>query len=516
MFRALGLTLAILVVLAFVASQPSATAQDLNWRRTTATVDVASEPTIARTATAQKTANSSAKVDSAVQQTTYREPARLPYDPAIRHVHRAEELPTPAAQQSIKSGARHSQVTPNPAATPFDDDFPEAQRGGRPTTRLLEGAQPPSIMRKNVSARQISQPEYLPAPGQVTEELPMTQPEHLEVMPEQMGQYPGEFYDDGHGCGCDQCQSACGDCCDGHYHGHHHGHLFSWLRHTVRTTLVIAAGGCDPCDQGPFGCEPTPDCYWHWTKDLTFDLGVQGMKTPLNRGSAGNFGFHQGVNWGMPFWDEVGMGAQVGFSALQTSIDETTTTVNDRQQYFITGGLYRRQMSGYGWQYGVVYDHLIDNYIDQVTLGQIRGELGYLFAGHEIGFWFAANAKDFRPDSPVLANLTGYETMNISAMYYRMRMYNGGEGRLWIGMNDNSDGMFGGDYRVPLNDGLALQASFNYLSEGETTTTFENEGWNVGFSLVFYPGMTSTQAGRSRYRPLFNVGDNGTMLQRGY
>jgi len=104
--------------------------------------------------------------------------------------------------------------------------------------------------------------------------------------------------------------------------------------------------------------------------------------------------------------------------------------------------------------------------------------------------------------------------VNQYALFYRIRTYGNGDARVWGGVSDDAHGLFGADFRVPLNDALALQATFNYLS-GDTVAEPNGEGWNFGIGVVYYPGSCSTAAGRSKYRPLFGVADNGTLLQRG-
>ncbi|MGC4006893.1 MAG: hypothetical protein QM811_28720 [Pirellulales bacterium] len=336
------------------------------------------------------------------------------------------------------------------------------------------------------------------------------------IMPEQIsGPMQEDLVEDYEQWDGEPGQPRCAACeqgrCDGYDCGRH-PHLYG-LRNFVRNTLVFLAGGCDPCDRGTFGCGPTQPWCLCWDRDLTIYGGVQGYKSPLDGTS--NFGFHEGVNWGGTFWHAAGIGMQFGGTAMQTTVDESTATVTDRQQYFLTAGFFRRQMGECGWQYGVVYDHLFDNYYDDVSLGQIRGELSFVVRGHELGFLFAKNVRDFTPDVPRHPVVTDYTTIDQYSLFYRQRMFGQGEGRLWGGVTDDSQGIFGGDFRAPLNDGLALQAGFNYISAGDATNGVDaNEGWNVGLSLVFYPGMSSTAAGRSMYRPLFNVADNGSMMQR--
>ena len=45
------------------------------------------------------------------------------------------------------------------------------------------------------------------------------------------------------------------------------------------------------------------------------------------------------------------------------------------------------------------------------------------------------------------------------------------------------------------------------------STTFTPMAWNLGINLVYYPRGRSRRSLASPYRPLFDVADNGTMIQ---
>ena len=70
---------------------------------------------------------------------------------------------------------------------------------------------------------------------------------------------------------------------------------------------------------------------------------------------------------------------------------------------------------------------------------------------------------------------------------------------------------------------LALEGTFAYLMPGKSKTsppvggaiagTFTPMAWNLGINLVYYPRGRSRRSLASPYRPLFDVADNGTMIQ---
>ncbi len=261
-----------------------------------------------------------------------------------------------------------------------------------------------------------------------------------------------------------------------------------------------------------FDCEVCED--WYFGQDLTAFAGVHGFKGPVDRGENGNFGFQEGVNWSSPFWNAEGVGFQLGAQAVQSNLNDTVAFQDTRSQGFITGGLFRRQMSGSGWQWGVVYDHLADNFDQSFDVGQIRGELSYFYRGHEFGFWFASGSRDFTPATVGTNGILSYEPIDQYSLFYRRRLASGGEARLWGGATSNSGGIFGGDIRVPLSSEWALTSNFNYLiPQSNNEDGITQESWNLGINLVWYVCPNGAfRAGQSRYRPLFDVADNGTFM----
>jgi hypothetical protein len=322
-------------------------------------------------------------------------------------------------------------------------------------------------------------PEDLPMPGETDSmpAMPGAEPMPLDAMPSHIGPY-GDGPMVGHtGCASGNC-GDCGSC----------GEV------------------CDPCDT----CVD-----WYPGKDLTLFAGVHGFKSAVDDGQNGNFGFQEGVNWSSPFWNMAGIGFQAGFQAMQSDFHPTAFFTEDRSQYFLTTGFFRRQMCDHGWQWGLVYDYLMDEFAEDFDVGQIRGELSYLFRGHELGYWFASGASDDVPGADSTTGISLYETVDMHAFFYRRRLTNGGEGRLWAGFTEESDGLFGGDLRVPLACDWDVTAAFNYLRPQDDATAAGPfpEAWNIGINLVWYVcPQGAMQAGGSRYRPLFNVADNGTLI----
>jgi len=318
---------------------------------------------------------------------------------------------------------------------------------------------------------------------------------------------------------------------------------------------------CDDC--GDCGdCEECMECCpWMMPfgpRNMALFAGVHGYKGPRDRGSNGNFGFQEGLNFGAPLGDPWGCGYQIGFAALQSNIsgyqqnypnpdtisDNLYRTVTaDRHQYFFTAGIFRRAECA-GWQWGVVFDLLHDTYYEGSDLKQIRTETGYLFNEcFEIGYSGAYGVGGDRVrnstqytiplipgqlDQVINRDIDGQlDPTDQFVIYFRRYFCSGGDGRIWGGVTGYGDGLVGADAWVPLGGGWALQNSFNYLipKQGRGATVQQNEAahlegglvnesWSLAINLIWYPGRSSHCLSKSCYRPLLNVADNSLFMVR--
>ena len=251
----------------------------------------------------------------------------------------------------------------------------------------------------------------------------------------------------------------------------------------------------------------------------TFFAGVQGFKGPVDQGANGNFGFHEGLNLGMPLGDPWGIGFQAGVQAVHSNFSGDQVAGarrNDRDQVFFTTGLFRRPVCG-GLQWGVVFDFLHDSYYDSADLAQIRTELSLARPGHrEIGFWgaFGVNGDDITFTQNVALVTSPVEPIDVYALFYRRHFSGGGQGRVWVGLTSESDTLFGGEVTVPLGTSWALENNFTYLlpKEGRGTGAQQNESWSVMMQLVWYPGRHAECVRENPYHPLLGVADNSWFL----
>lgn len=278
------------------------------------------------------------------------------------------------------------------------------------------------------------------------------------------------------------------------------------------------------CGCGDVGCgscvgRPGSD-YWCFPvclprfKDLSVWAGVQGFRGPrdfTNGRTDSNFGFNEGINIsgraplvGLVFPQ---LSYQLGYRAVQSRLHGTATSGEDRSQQFVTAGLFRRVDTGI--QLGLVWDLLQDDLNEDIDLHQIRYEISLKSPqGREIGFFGTSSTND------AISNGVLYETVDQYAIFVRWAFGNGYESRLWGGGTNDGEGLFGGEFYAPLTNRWALQSNFNYLitDEANGPAAVAEESWNIGINMVWHLGKTAKRGVRSPYRPMFLVGDNGSVF----
>ncbi len=271
----------------------------------------------------------------------------------------------------------------------------------------------------------------------------------------------------------------------------------------------------------PWGC----GLFAHhpWFENLTLYAGSHAFTGPPDRGMNGNFGFQEGFNWGapLPLFYPLNLGWQFGVQAFQSGFEGNnalgTFSPETRDQVFITAGIFHRPLYR-PFQWGVVADWMQDDFYVKMSLAQVRAELSLLGPyGNEVGFWGAFATSD---DEALLVQnntttLVNWEANDIYAFFFRRRFEQSqAELRIWGGFTGASDGIFGGDFRVPISDWIALQGGGNYLASEETKTTggVVEDSWGAFVNVVWYPARSARHATRSPYRPLFNVADPSVFM----
>ena len=260
-----------------------------------------------------------------------------------------------------------------------------------------------------------------------------------------------------------------------------------------------------------------------WWNNLSLFAGVHGFKGPFDQGRNGNFGFQEGLNIGVPLGLPWPVGFQAGFQAVHSNFKgnqvqvldrEVTLQHTDRNQIFVTAGLFRRAMCG-GFQWAIALDYLHDDYYDTADLTRIRSETGYVFHGsHEIGFWGAYGTS---ADKILAGEIQlSLDPTDMFALFYRRYFETGGEGRVWAGFTGRGDGILGADLRVPLGGSWGLENHANYViaKHGAGMGGQQEESWGISINLVWYPGRPAACVVNQAFRPMMSVADNSIFTAR--
>lgn len=270
-------------------------------------------------------------------------------------------------------------------------------------------------------------------------------------------------------------------------------------------------GNC--CDMGCDMCGPDP-CLTAFENVQLFG-GVAAFKGPVDHGLNGNFGFHEGVNWSGPVFEYGGIGGQIGFRAVQSNLAESYVFNDNRIQTFFTTGLFHRPMCGSGWQGGVVFDWLHDDYYANMNVAQLRGEISWLCCdGHELGAWAATATTSDSAEAHGISGAFSWEPMDLYAFFYRRNLANGGSGRLSAGATGDGQGLLGFDIFAPVSQQVALVIAANYVIGRNEPHPQESlsEAWGITISFVWFPFYKNCCSPRNPYRPIFGVADNTSMM----
>jgi hypothetical protein len=326
-----------------------------------------------------------------------------------------------------------------------------------------------------VSGVPMQQAEVVEAPPMLQEGEMM-----LEPLPGEGAIYEGEMYE--------------GDCCSD----------------------MDPCGSCTTCN----GC--LIPCPVFSLRNFEFLGGVQGFTAAPNLGRAGSFGFHYGVNWAapVPCTPRGELGMQLGYRGVSSNYSGSGLTPDARHQSFLTGGLFRRV--DWGLQGAVAFDYLADDWYYQSHLTQLRAELSWVYPEcHELGFWTSLHLTDdtvqtvTQQNGQLVQSQLTFEPLDLYAFFYRRRFESigGGYGRMFAGFTGQSDGLIGADIKVPLTENWALQSGFTYVipDESNKQIAYLEEAWNVGISVIWYPGERKS-VGNDYYRPLLDVADNGNFI----
>lgn len=434
---------------------------------------------------------------------------------------RSEQTNVARAQQAIWHAQSREKRTADPAVRSVNHLVPPARprtlsrsRNGRPVYRYVSGQeslpQPDAELEPDPYPHASQDPvihegeyydhgppEYMgPSDGWIDEATPGEWVEESWVEGEPWVE-GGEYFDDS--CGCidggtcfdEGCVPGCEYC----------------------------PGGCSSCQRGGrrLGMSNLLG-----NGNLGFELGVQGFTGPTNLGVSDSFGFNQSVNFGMglSIVPHSGIGWQLGVRTLQTNLSGAQFSDDNRNQTFLSTGLFRRA-SRVGWQWGFVVDLLNDDWYAETTIRQVRAEIGWRDRRCGTwGYWFNFGGDEdatLRPDIPTArpagTTLDVWEPLNLHAFFYQRQLgrIRGSSVRAFAGFSGESDGLIGVDTVLPLNRYWGVRSNFTYLIPEESSGAggFESEAWNVGIALTWnFRG----NCGPTQFSPLFNVADNGSFI----
>ena len=230
-------------------------------------------------------------------------------------------------------------------------------------------------------------------------------------------------------------------------------------------------------------------------------------------------GLYAGFNLGVPLCRlSCGLfSGQFGVRTVNTNFGGAAFTDDDRNQIFITTGIYRRV--DYGLQLGVVADILREEWFSDVDLVQVRGEVSYVWqGGTSLGFRFATNTEDDVTEGVFNTEFFSGNLVTSNDWYrffLRHEIARGGYGEVYGGWTDNEQGIVGLDFDFPITNRIAFQSGFTYyLSDDEIPANQGFLGGEPNDSFNAFVGFSLRPSGRQYYRnydrPLFDVADNGT------
>lgn len=282
-------------------------------------------------------------------------------------------------------------------------------------------------------------------------------------------------------------------------------------------------GGCPDagaCWQGPLGRALRTGSYFFGATAFRHPSFTSPVGTDLQQDS--NFGAYAGFNLGIPLCRLFcgRLSGQFGLRSVQTNFGGASFTEANRDQLFVTAGLYRRV--DYGLQAGLVVDVLAEEFYTESDIAQLRGEVSWAYPnGGAIGFRFTSAQQD--DSSNGVFNGTAFSNFNSTTdenyrFFLRKVLPTGGWEEIFAGWTANDHFAIGADFDIPVSQFIALEAgAVLYLSELEApASNLGNTRIDDSFNL--YVGFAFRPQGRAYYRsydrPLLPVADNGTMIIR--
>jgi hypothetical protein len=255
--------------------------------------------------------------------------------------------------------------------------------------------------------------------------------------------------------------------------------------------------------------------------NLSLFAGLDGSKQPQDLGINANMGVRFSANVGIPLVPDRGFGVQIGlgFNASDAAVhvlDQVEGT-SSRTQTYITAGIFQRQSDRFNW--GLVFDDLIERYYDNFQVSQLRGQVGVGVMGdNEVGAWFT---KRLQGDDGVVAGTPVFvDPISQVNFFTRHTWASAAQTMVWVGVArghhnvvfvfpDNSEDknvvVYGAQLYFPLSEKFAVTGSANLVTPTATGTV------DAYLGVAFYPGRGAMRASRNTFAPVLPVGNNPEM-----
>jgi uncharacterized protein DUF6666 len=254
---------------------------------------------------------------------------------------------------------------------------------------------------------------------------------------------------------------------------------------------------------------------------LSLFVGPDGSKQPQDLGINANMGIRVSANWGAPLSKRLKLGLQLGVGANISNnavhvLDQIQGTTR-RTQTFLTAGLFQRATDNFNW--GLVYDTVLEHYYDDFHLSQLRGQAGYnVTRDNEIGASFTKRLMG--QDGVMGTTAVRLDPIDQIKAYTRHTWATRAQTTVWLGVAnghndvvwvfpDNSRDthvlLYGAELYLPLSEKFAVTGAANLLTPASTGTV------DAYLGVTYFFGHGAFRATGSTFAPLQSVANNPEM-----
>ncbi|MES2199656.1 MAG: DUF6666 family protein [Chlamydiota bacterium] len=249
-------------------------------------------------------------------------------------------------------------------------------------------------------------------------------------------------------------------------------------------------------------------------------LGLDSFRSLPEGSFNGNMGAFGALNLACAFpWQSQGIGVQGGgsFGIYAWNGRGSTDSKALQLQGFATVGLFRMTPHASGFNAGACYDWNIEGKYGvfglSPTIGQVRGQFGYLFTGgNEFGFLGSYAPEKSHKHFGALP--VTFKAINQVNAFWRHIFRNKAETMVWGGTPYGKGLMFnsgragnyivGASFKAPLTRSLSVDGHGVYMGARGGSGDIESKNYaaNVSFALTYSFG--GCKAGSRPYLPLAN------------